>query len=84
MNSNWQFVLNQTSVEFLLACRGREREKLLRALRQIADDPLQRGDYNARDEVGRSVQIKLAEKFFITFWADVLVKELRVINIERV
>ncbi len=32
---------------------------------------------------GRTVQIRLHEGFFITFWLDNHVKELRVINIER-
>ena len=38
MNADWQFVLNETSVEVLLACKARQRELLLKALSELASD----------------------------------------------
>ena len=83
MNTEWQLVLNETAVGFLIACKARQRDVLLKALRQMAANPYQRGDYEARDSAGRSVHIKQIEEFLITFWADSFVNELRVICIER-
>ena len=83
MNPEWQFVLNETAVGFLIACKVRQRDVLLKALQQIAANPYQRGDYEARDSAGRSVHIKQVEGFLITFWADSYANELRVICIER-
>jgi hypothetical protein len=84
VKSDWQFVLNESSVQFLLACRSRQRDLLLKALASLSEDPLQSGEYEARDSTGRTVQIKLVGEFFVTYWPDAFVKELRVIRIERV
>ncbi|MBM3883754.1 MAG: hypothetical protein FJ387_29285 [Verrucomicrobia bacterium] len=84
MTGDWQFILNESSVEFLLACKARQREGLLKVLHGLAANPYQRGDYEGRDSTGRPVQITLAGGFLITFWADSYVEELRVIRIETV
>ena len=84
MSSDWQFVLNETSVEFLLTCKARQREKLINALQQLAANPGQREDYEGRDSTGRPICLKLIECFFITYWCDNYVKEVRVIRIERI
>lgn len=82
MSGDWQFVLNQTSVQFLISLRGRRREQLVRALDALANDPMQKGDFEVNDDTGRRVQVKAVGRFMITFWPDVWVQELRVINIE--
>ena len=84
MSSDWQFVLNESSVQFLLTCRVRQRELLINALQQLAANPQQRGDYEAKDSTGRPISIKRVEDFFITYWCDNYVNELRVIRIERI
>ena len=82
MNAGWQFVLNQTSVHFLMSLRGRNRTHLIDRLERLAADPTQSGDFGTKDDTGRSIQIKAAGPFLISFWADPWAKELRVINIE--
>jgi hypothetical protein len=82
VRDSWQFVLNETSVHFLLGTKPRHRQALIRALQIIAADPMQRGDFVGEDDAGRSIQIKVAGSFLISFWPDTLVRELRVINIE--
>ena len=82
MSENWQFVLNETSVHFLLGTTARHRQGLIRAPEAIAADPLQKGDFEGRDAAGRPIQIKVAGLFLISFWPDTFVRELRVINIE--
>jgi hypothetical protein len=80
----WQYVLNETSLQFLLGCRLRERGQLVDALEKLARNPTQRGDWVAKDETGRAIQIKSVGRFLISYWADSFVKELRLINIEWV
>ena len=82
MRVGWQFVLNETSVHFLLGTKPRHRQKLIQALQAIAAEPLQKGDFAAKDDTGRSIQIKVAGSFLISFWPDAFVRELRIINIE--
>jgi hypothetical protein len=82
VSQNWQFTLNETSVHFLLAIKARDRQKLIHALEALAAEPLQRGDFEGKDDTGRSIQIKVAGSFLISFWPDLFVRELRIINIE--
>ncbi|HEY1172220.1 MAG TPA: hypothetical protein VGH19_12675 [Verrucomicrobiae bacterium] len=84
MTSRWQFVLNESSVDFLLACRAPDRRRLLRVLDQLADDPYHAGDFESVDNVGRTIQIKRSGYYLISYWADTGPKELRIINIEKV
>ncbi|HXR07873.1 MAG TPA: hypothetical protein VN765_11125 [Candidatus Acidoferrum sp.] len=82
MRVGWQFVLNETSVHFLLGTKPRLRQRLIQALQGIAADPLQKGDFVGKDDTGRTIQIKVAGPFLISFWPDPLVRELRIIKIE--
>ena len=82
MSKGWQFILNETSVHFLLSIKSGPRQKLMRARDALASDPLKRGDFETRDATGRAVQLKVAGPFLISYWPDAFVRELRVINIE--
>lgn len=84
MSGGWQFILNQTSVESLLGCKARHREALIRALEALAANPYQRGDWVAKVSTGRPVQITQVDGFLITFWVDSFVREIRIINLERI
>ena len=84
MIESWQFVLNESSVHFLLAITARHRQQLIHALEAIAAEPLQKGDFEVKDETGRAIQIKVAGSFLISFWPGTFVRELRVINLEWV
>jgi hypothetical protein len=70
VKQGWQFVLNETSVHFLLALRGRERLQLLKVLDALAEDPMQTGNFEAKDAVGRTIQIKVAGTFLIWIFMD--------------
>ena len=82
MSEGWQFVLNETSVHFLMGITGRHRQQLIHALEALVAEPLQRGDFEGKDNTGRSIQFKVAGLFLISFWPDTFVRELRIINIE--
>jgi hypothetical protein len=83
VSDGWQFILNETSVHFLLALNARHRAHLILALEKLAAESLQKGDFEIKDDTQRPIQIKISGTFLISFWPDPLVKELRIINIER-
>jgi hypothetical protein len=82
VSDGWQFVLNETSVHFLLALNARHRQNLILVLEELALDPMAKGDFEAKDSVSRPIQVKVAGQFLISYWPDAFVKELRVINLE--
>jgi hypothetical protein len=82
VNSVWKFVLNESSVQTLLAARSDNRRRLLAFFRHLAEDPNLSGDFEVHDDTGRVVQIKVAGRFLVTYWADQSCREMRVIDIE--
>lgn len=84
MSNAWKLVLDEEALSFLLACRFAERRKLLAALESLKKNPYQPGDFIEQDDVGRPLDVRVFGSYLVTFWRDSFVKELRVIEIERV
>jgi hypothetical protein len=61
---------------------GRKRDKVMRFVRELADDPFRRGDYQDKDSAGHELQVKIVGGEAITYWADHAVKEIKIINIQ--
>ncbi len=84
MSKAWKVVLDEEVLSVLLAARFAERKKLLAALESLKKNPYQQGDFVEHDEVDRPLDVKVFGVFLLTYWRDNLVKELRVVEIERV
>lgn len=68
----------------LLALRpAKQRERLLRQIEWLADNPNHRGDFEVADSTGRKLQVLVCEGWTITYWPDGAVKELRVVDIRK-
>ena len=50
----------------------------------LKKNPYQPGDFIEHDDVGRPLDVKVFGSFLLTYWRDALVKELRIVEIERV
>ena len=50
----------------------------------VKADPYQEGDFEVADRSGRTLSVRRARPFLITYWLDASVKEVRVIDIELV
>jgi hypothetical protein len=61
---------------------GPSRKAVMDFIRSLASDPYATGDFVERDEVGRTVYVKIAGRFAITFWADHAVSEVKVTHIK--
>ena len=60
----------------------RDRDLILNFLEALTRDPYTKGDYEERDEVGRTVQIRVVGHYALTYWADHAVREVKVMKIE--
>ena len=56
----------------------RERQRLMNFLETLADDPFQEGDFQEKDDDGRTVEVKILGQYAVTFWADHALKEVKV------
>lgn len=61
---------------------GPSRKAVMDFIHSLASDPYSTGDFAEKDEVGRTVYVKLAGRFAITFWADHAVSEVKVTHIK--
>ena len=80
--SNYRAVVHSEVLKFLLACPPRDRRELIRFFETLESDPFRAGDFQVRDETGRTQQVMCVRGFLITFYSDHAVKEVRITEIE--
>lgn len=61
--------------------RGGQREKLMRFIRSLANDPFQPGDFSDKDQSMQPRQIKIVGDYAVTYWSDHPVKAVMVVDI---
>ena len=61
---------------------GSQRQQIMAFIFSPATNPNCAGDFSEKDRVGRTVQVKVAGRFAITFWADHAVSEAKVTHIK--
>jgi len=61
---------------------GAARKTVMDFIRSLASDPHCSGDFAEKDEVGRSVYVKILGRYAVTFWADHPVSEVKVTHIK--
>ncbi|MFK5921022.1 MAG: hypothetical protein QM496_02495 [Verrucomicrobiota bacterium] len=61
---------------------GNTHKLVLQFIRDLADDPFQKGDFQDRDEAGHELEIKVVGSLAITYWVDLAVREVKVINLQ--
>ncbi len=84
MNDAWRLVLDEDAFQFVLTRRLRERLVLFKALDSLKADPYQEGDFKIADRSGRTLCVRRARPFLVTYWLDAFVREVRVVEIELV
>jgi hypothetical protein len=77
----YQVYINQEAL--LSAPRsGPSRRAVTDFIHTLATDPHSTGDFAEKDEVGRTVYVKIVGRFAITFWTDHPVSEVKVTHIK--
>jgi len=61
---------------------GASRKAVMDFIRSLAADPYCGGDFAERDEVGRTVYVKIVARYAVTFWPDHAVSEVKVTHIK--
>lgn len=61
---------------------GVQREKVMKFVRSLADNPNTAGDFAEKDNAARTVQVKVIGRYAVTFWADHAVSEVKVTHIK--
>ena len=61
---------------------GGQRQRIMDFVQSLATDPNCVGDFSERDDVGRTVQVKIIGRYAVTFWADHAVSEVKVTHIQ--
>jgi hypothetical protein len=79
---DYRYVLDCDVAETLLRLPARQREELIRSFRLLASGPYQQGDTSFKDSMLRDIQKKRFGRWFISFWADHAVKELRIVGVQ--
>jgi hypothetical protein len=84
VNGEWQVVFDEVPFRLFLSRRLSERRILLSAFDSLKADSYQRPDFDIQDISQRQLSIRAFRPFLITYWLDASVKEVRVVDIERV
>ena len=61
---------------------GSQRRRVMNFVGSLALNPNNTGDFSEKDAVGRTVFVKIVDRFAITFWADHAVSEIKVTHIK--
>jgi hypothetical protein len=61
---------------------GTQRERVMKFVRSLADNPNTAGDFTEKDNASRTVQVKVIGRYAVTFWADHAVSEIKVTHIK--
>jgi hypothetical protein len=84
VSDGWQLVFDEVPFRYFVSRRLSERRTLLSAFDSLKADPYQRPDFDIEDISRRQLNIRAFRPFLITYWLDASVKEVRVVDIERV
>jgi hypothetical protein len=84
VSSGYSYAVDGAVLAFFGQCSGREREQLLRIFDLLAEVPSQRGEWLRRTTSGPELQIKRFGKWLVTFWPDHAIREMRIVDVERV
>lgn len=81
MNPGWRYLATSEAVHSILACKLKDRDRLLKLLERLAEDPYIEPEFSLADETGQPISFVTLEKYQIGFWVDHFVKELRIVEI---
>jgi mRNA-degrading endonuclease RelE of RelBE toxin-antitoxin system len=63
--------------------RKSDRELIFRFLDLLANNPFRRGELQISDESGHTIEIQRVGSFWIWFWSDHAVKQVKILAVER-
>lgn len=82
--SSYESHLSSHAAAFIISLSKRQQRMVLNLADQIARQPFQIGDYQARDATGRNIDNLLLEGYLFTYWVDHASREVRITEVTRV
>lgn len=80
----YEVILHERAWAVLSATQGADRRRLLAVFDDVKAAPFRAGDFRQQDEAGHMNEVALLGDWLVTFWSDHAVREIRVVNLERV
>ncbi|PWU18771.1 MAG: hypothetical protein C5B50_08210 [Verrucomicrobia bacterium] len=77
----YQVYINQAAL-YTAPKTGPSRRRIMQFIDSLGADPFQKGDFSEADDVGRTVQVRIIDRFAVIFWADHAVSEVKVTHIK--
>ena len=81
---DYQVVLQPKAWTVLAKIVGRNKRRLLALLEELQGEPFRAGDFQQQDDTGRWNEVALMENWLVTYWCDHAVREIRVVNLQKV
>jgi len=61
---------------------GAARRRVMKFIESLSENPYCKGDFSESDRSGRTVQVKIIDRFAIAYWPDHAVAEVKVTHIK--
>ncbi len=82
--TRYEPVFNESAIRGFLGASTEDRRRLLLFIEGLANEPVREGDYVEVSSQDRRIDVFLCDKWLVSAWVDHAVKEVRIVNVERV
>ena len=79
----YRYVLACEVAEDILELSARQRSEFVRLFRSLAEKLFDLGERSFKDSSGRDIQKKNCGRWWVSYWADHPVQEVRIVGIQR-
>lgn len=80
----YRLVLDENAAMTLVTASRAEQHKVGGLLDRMKSTPFRAGDFQQRDANGRLHEVLLQDDWLVTYWCDHAVREIRIVELERV
>jgi len=82
VSSSYKYSVDDAVLRIFLASPKRQREGLFHIFERLVADPLIEPDSIQHDATGRPCQVNRFGAWIVTWWAEHLIRELHIIDVE--
>jgi hypothetical protein len=81
---SYRYTVDDTVLELFASASRRDRVNLLKIFEFLAREPFTEGEATQADRAGRRCQIKQFGGWRVIFWAEHIVREIHILDVERI
>ena len=81
MRLSYELFIRREVFEVLESISESARDKAVRFMELLSEDPFREGDFVTRDDMGRQIQIQLIEEYALYYRADHSSQEVRLLDL---